>query len=125
MIISPITFEERVTYLLCTNYKYGVEILDFMEHNPEFKKIGHLISLTEKSVGFDKPHMPQNVFEMLIYYIAESGVNANYGMKQWLSIKDYIRLNKIDPLTDLTNNVKIQPKKQQVYKDINLYLNNN
>ena len=125
MIISPVTYEERISWLLLTNYKYAEEIINFVEKNPEFLRVGHLISLTEKSVGFDDPKMPQCVFEMLIYYIAESGVNANYGFKQWLLIKDYIRENLSDPLTLLCDNVKIQPKKQQVYIDINSYLNDN
>lgn len=125
MIISPVTYEERISWLLYTNYNYANEILNFMEHNSEFLKIGHLISLTEKSVGFDNPEMPQGVFEMLIYYIAEAGVNANYGYKQWIMIKDYIRSHQNNPLTDLSNNIKIQPKKHQVYKDINIYLNKN
>lgn len=125
MIFSPVTYEERITWLLCTNYKYATEIIDFMEHNPEFLKVGHLISLTEKSVGFDKPEMPKCIFETLIYYIAEAGVNANYGYKQWSIIKDYIREHQDDPLTNLLDNVNIQPKKRQIYTDINVYLNKN
>lgn len=121
--ISPVTYEDRISYLLYTNYKYATEIIDFMGQNPEFLKIGHLISLTEKCVGYDDPEMPQNVFEMLIYYIANAGVNANYSHQQWIMIKDYIRSHQLDPLTNLLTAVnKIQPKKQQIYTDINIYL---
>jgi hypothetical protein len=120
MIISPVTYEERISWLLYTNYKYATEIIDFMERNPEFLDIGRLISLTEKPIY--NSNAPQGIFETLIYYIAEAGVNANYGNQQWISIKGYMQSHQDDPLTNLSNDIKVQLKKQQVYADINSYL---
>ena len=125
MIITPRTYEGRLTYLFETNYNYASEILQCMENNPEFIKIGHLIALTEYPVHFNlnknepyNPDAPTNVFEFLLYYIAEAGVKASYGHAQWVKIKNYIRVNT-NPLANLTKEVDLQVKKQQVYIDLN------
>lgn len=127
MIISPITYEERLSYLYHVNPSYASEILQCMEHNPEFLRIGHLIALTQYPVHFNLnpgekyyPDAPSNVFEFLMYYIAEAGVRATYGHEQWIRIKNYIRLHKADPLTNLVKDVPLQLKKQAVYNDLNL-----
>lgn len=129
MIVAPKTYEERLSYLFHVNPDYASEILELMIHNPEFLSIGHLIPLTERPVNFNlnknEPYnvnAPANVFEFLLYYIAEAGVNANYGNQQWNKIRDYIRLHKADPLTNLVSSVDLQPKKQQVYNDLNKIL---
>lgn len=128
-MICPKTYEERLSYLFHVNPSYAGEILELMTHNPEFLSIGHLISLTERPVHFNlnknEPYninAPANVFEFLLYYIAEAGVNANYGNKQWIKIREYIRVNKNDPLTNLVSSVDLQLKKQQIYKDLNIVL---
>lgn len=123
MIIAK-TYEERLSYLYYVNPSYASKILNLMDNNPEFLSIGHLIALTEYPVNFNfsekhNSDAPANVFEFLMYYIAEAGVNANYGHQQWLKIKNYIRLHKDNPLDHLTD-IDLQPKKKQVYIDLNL-----
>lgn len=124
-MISPKTYEERLSYLYEVNQTYANQILQCMENNPEFLRIGHLISLTEHPVNFNlnknekyNPDAPANVFEFLLYYIAESGVRATYGYAQWIKIRTYIRMNKADPLTNLKL-LDLQPKKQQIYINLN------
>ena len=121
-MISPKSYEERLSYLFHVNPSYAGEILELMTHNPEFLSIGHLIALTERPVHFNlnknevyNKEAPANVFEFLMYYIAEAGVNARYGHAQWIKIRDYIRLHRENPFP---LNLELQPKKQQVYKDI-------
>ena len=129
-VISPITYEERLTWLMTINPKFAIEILEFMENNPEFLKVGHLIALTEYPNNYNmnpgenlNPYAPTCVFEHLVHYIAEAGVRASYGNDQWKIISDYIRLHKDDPLTNLLIDINtIQPKKKQVYIDLNLLL---
>lgn len=122
-IIQPKTYEERLTVLMEINQPYAIEIVMFMETNPEFLKIGHLISLTEFPVHFglnpgepENKELPIGVFEHLVYYIANAGVHRNYSHKQWLMIKNYIRTHQ--SLKDLTSNLTIQPKKIKVYNDL-------
>jgi hypothetical protein len=122
-IIIPITYEERLTVIMELNPTYAIEIVMFMETNPEFLQISHLISLTELPIGFNlnsnepyRSDAPEGVFEHLIYYIANAGVNANYSHKQWKKIQNYIRTHK--SLKDLTTTLSIQPKKIQVYHDL-------
>jgi hypothetical protein len=121
-MINPISYEERLTVIMEINLKYGIEILEFMNNNPEFLVIGHLISLTEYPVNYNKnkhepynPDTPFGVFEHLVYYIANAGVNANYSNKQWGILRNYIRTHK--NLTNI-NYDNIQPKKVKVYRDL-------
>ena len=131
-VITPITYEERLTFLMDINSELAIEIMEFMEGNPEFLKVGHLIALTGYPNNYNKNkgeqynyYAPNCVFEHLVHYIAAAGVRANYGYNQWKMICDYMRLNKDNTLTNLMENVKVQPKKRQVYNDLNLLLINN
>ncbi len=123
-VYTPITREDRLHAIMHTNPIYGQRILLFIAKNPEFSCIAHLFPLTDKMLCFNKSTDPKCVFEFLLYYVAEAGVNANYGIQQWLLIKDHIRANHDNPFCGLYD-LALQPKKVQVYKNIAAYLLNN
>jgi len=51
------TYEERLTVVLYKDPDYGEKIMNFMEKNPEFQKVGHLISLTRYPMCWNlNPH---------------------------------------------------------------------
>ncbi len=126
------TYEERLTVVLLTNPSYGEKIISFMENNPEFLKVGHLISLTEYPVNYNKnpgekfnPEAPTCIFEQILYYVAESGVNSNYGRKQWKFMFEFMRdhQDSKDVMSDLLSHCdsvefKIQPKKRSIYESL-------
>jgi len=109
----PLSFQDRLEVIFSTNPTYGCRIIDFISKNPEFESIAYLFPLTDKLICFNKDTDPKCMFEFLLYYIAEAGVNANYGHQQYLIIRQ--NFNNLN----LSN---IQPKKKQVYIDINNYL---
>lgn len=100
------------------------QIMSFVEKNPLFQPLLPYASLTKHPIGFNKnpgenydPDAPRNIFETLIYCIAESGVNAKYGYKQYRDIVNYFRQTDYYE-ENMEFPFKIQPKKIQVYKDL-------
>ncbi len=121
---TPLSFNDRINAIYETNPEYGERIMVFLDKNPEFSSIARLFPLSDKMTCFTKESDPTTCFEFLLYYIAEAGVNAKYGHAQWLLIKDHIRAHDTKPFDGLFT-LKLQPKKVQVYKDIETYLSAN
>jgi hypothetical protein len=129
--MSDFMSQIRLQVISQFNPEWHLRIVAFVEENPEFEILLPYASITEFEFGFnknpDEPYnqeAPRNIFETLIYSIAASGVNMKYGYKQYKQIIGYLRsVNYLEE--DMVFPFKVQPKKQQIYKDlINILLRN-
>ena len=118
---------DRLKYIKLTDPEWGCLIQDLLDTNPEFVPYIDIVPISRYPMGYGRnpgephvPHMPQNIFEHLIYYITEAGVNRNYAHKQWDIISTVLRKNNYD-LTMIPKAL-IQPKKIQTYLDLSEYL---
>lgn len=124
--MSQLESSDRLMYVKMTDPEWGCLIQDLFDTNPEFRPYIGIVPMTRYPMGYglnpgepSRPDMPQNMFEHLIYYIAEAGVNSNYGHKQWDLISQALRSHDGD-LKQVLCKFKslIQPKKVQTYIDL-------
>ena len=108
----------RLNLIACLDPEWHFQIVQFVADNPEFNVLLPFTSLTRYSMRYNKnpgetynPYAPCNIFETLIYCIAESGVNAKYGYAQYKQIITYLRENNCFE-KDMVFPFKIQPKKK-------------
>jgi hypothetical protein len=144
LIIPNPTYNSRLSVLNIINPKYAEKIEKFIISNPEFLRVGHLLSLTEYPVNYNRnpgesynPHAPREILEHLVYYIACSGVRYSYALDQWRNIiRPFMENNNLrginknsennvlknlgnsESTVDLSGKNKIQPKKQEIYNGL-------
>lgn len=103
------------------NPSWYTQITEFLQENPDFKKLLPIVALDEYPNGFNKnPHeddkdAPRNIFETIIYGLALAGADVDYGKGQYLMMTNYFR--KYEELSydmELPNNT--QPEKVPIYK---------
>lgn len=124
------TYEGRLSIISHSDPQHAVEIIEFLEHNPEFRPYRHLIPINRHPLGygmysFEAPRAdnPKNFLEFLLFYVCEAGVRATYAKTQWDMLYPVFRRLNYDltaSVADLAGH--IQPKKRQVYLDIDTYL---
>src|SRR3989338_9286908 len=114
--------DERLNLVSQKDPIWAVEVFEFLEKNPEFKRFGYLAPSTRITVGYNKnetdahnPEAPNSPFESMLHYIASSGVNYGYALKQWSIIRKHIMNHETLEGLDLN---KIQPKKRETYEKI-------
>ena len=125
------TYEIRMSFLEAFHPTFAVEVKVFFEQNPIFAPYKHLIPITPHPLryGLNRgelllPSSPVLLFEYLVFYVCESGVNHVYADKQWDAILPWLRENDYDLLKMCEHPpIKLQPKKIQVYRDLATYLN--
>ena len=122
---------ERLILISLIVLSWYQQIVDFVKENIEFEALIPYASLTSYPVGYNKnpgeafdSEAPKNIFETLIYCIANAGVKATYGYSQYKEIVLYLRtVNYFEE--DMNFPFKIQPKKIDIYKNlINILLQN-
>ena len=122
---------ERLILISLIDLSWYQQIVDFVKENIEFEALIPYASLTSYPVGYNKnpgeafdSEAPKNIFETLIYCIANAGVKATYGYSQYKEIVLYLRtVNYFEE--DMNFPFKIQPKKIDIYKNlINILLQN-
>lgn len=101
--------------------KYSCMIEDF----PELKPFIYVAPIKLHAEECDV----NTIFETILYYVANTGVNVKYANSQYDIIKTYIRSNSWDTIVYyiswLFHNYNIQPKKRQIYIDIITFMQNN
>ncbi len=93
---------DRLEYIFKKNAEWGSAIVEFLCENPQFKPYLKYVALNRKA---DIPRELITVKDMLKYYVAFAGVNANYG------VKIYPKVMKCD-YTDITE------KKRLIFQEI-------
>ena len=128
---------QRLENVMQMDPEWGAEIAEFMNSNPEFKSYMKVLPYTRYPMGYGKnksepladPSMPRNdsIIEHLIYYVCCAGVRYTYALKQWSAMCQVLRENgyNIGAMVDrLETTLPLQPRKIQVYRDIQTWLTN-
>lgn len=124
-ILVKMSVEDRLNFIALTNPELAVQYLILSEDFPELKEF---ISVAPNDVNINDD--PTNtIFETVVYYVANVGVRVDYANKQFEILKTYIQNNTWEQicyyLDWLFTNYSIQPKKQDIYRNIILFMNNN
>ena len=100
---------DRLEYIFKKDAEWGSAIVEFLCENPLFKPYLKYVALTRKA---EIPKELKTIKDMLKYYVAFAGVNANYGQKILPSVlkSDYTDLTEkkrvimqvIDQLPEIT-----------------------
>lgn len=112
----------RMSIILMKDPVWFQAISDFLEENPEFEHLLPYVALTCYPIGYNKnpgeiyrADAPSNLFEAIIFGIAESGVRAVYGQAQYIQIMTYIRNMSLCDIKFDEFPFRVQPKKQSIY----------
>ena len=113
---------DRMSIIAMKDPVWFQDISRFLEENTEFQQLLPYVALTRFPIGYNKnpgetyrPDAPSNLFEAVLFGIAESGVRATYGQNQYNQIMTYIRNMPLCDIYFQEFPFRVQPKKQPIY----------
>lgn len=119
---------DRLLVISFINTSWFKQITEFIEQQPEFKRLLPIVAYEEYPSGFGKnPHetpdatTTRNVFEIILHGLSYAGVgpDLDYGKLQYLLLTNHFRQftnSKLDINMNLPE--KTQPDKVPIYRDL-------
>ena len=117
----------RIEIISQINPEWAITINNFIERYPEFKQYEYLAPINPIE---PLPYTNVNtLFQAIMHYVCAVGVRYTYAVKQWQLIYPLINYDDWEKIMEnsinLRNNIKIQPKKREIYYNLCQFMNEN